>query len=161
MGLYVERPVLWAGIANDYQPKFEIDEASELLSEVAPNVGSNFSVSSRERGTGVQATYLGRQIESSSLRESSASEKDGIEESSSSSSDSRKASRKTPAVPTVGGLVPNESLSPAPLDEYQFDPAEKYRAATALYQRIKNLDNYLSVSYDDEQNVAYLSLIHI
>jgi len=156
VGLYVERPVLWAGIASDYQPKFEIEEASELLDEVAPNVGSNFSVRSRERGTGIQATYLGGQLESSSLRESSTSEKDGVEESSSSSSDSRKISRKTPAVPTIGELIPNESLSPAPLDEYQFDPAEKYRAATALYQRIKNLDNYLSVSYDDENKVAYL-----
>jgi len=160
IGFYVEQPVFWAGIAEQYQPNFNVNSASALLGAVAPSVGDYYSSSLSSQAFGLDLSYLGRQINNSSS-ETRATETEGeASESSLSTETNRSATRSSPSVvdrPETTILKPSElEYTPQQQGQNSYDPSAQYRAATALYQRIQNLNNYLRVSYDTKTHVAFL-----
>jgi len=159
VGFYVEQPVLWAGIAERYQPNFNVTSASSLLGVVAPSVGDNFGSTISNQAFGLDVRYLGRQLDNTSSNNTSSETKEGTTTTTSSSENTTTSSRKTPELPGPSDstfLKPSDIDYSLPKSPNAYDPSAQYRAAAALYQRIQNLDNYLRVSYDTKTHIAYL-----
>lgn len=147
-------PVRWSDIATLLQPSFNLDSAQALREAIAPTqqvssqifdlLGWRLALGGSERTTSYTSDYA-----------------DGItKETRQEKKTAGAIPPHLPAAPDIVAKVPGVLARP---DDLRLaDPALQYHAATALYQRVKFVDNYFRLlNLDTDTHHAFLLPIEI
>jgi len=158
VNMTMSKPVPWYQVKKDYKPNFGVKSAKELLDDVAPITGGTFSGRSVRTAVRAELEAQGISVNNTSTATSNSdTAADGQITSTSSSETKRIESRKTPGIPEDRASAPSGTIQfDKPDRSDKFDPFTKYRAATAVYQRIRALDTYLDTEYNTDQHAAFL-----
>ena len=149
----------WYEISDSLKPKFSATSAEELLNIVLPITSNQYYGSNNSSAAGVTLGLPGTTV----LNTNTGSVTEEI--SSDGTKTSLSNNNKTKSETTNSGLVTVPELrkyETSDLNQNQspsvsgLDPFLQYRTATALFQEIQMLNNYLNRNFKKENQVPYL-----